>query len=153
MDAEPDSLVAVMQSKLIDQVRRIARTLHVAKRTEEAYVGWISRYLIHQRNQHGKWIHPLELGSTAVNEFLSHLAVERQVAASTQNQALSALLFLYVKVLKSEIKIDALRAKRSSKLPVVLSPAEVAKILDAIEPRPKRVMCCMMYGAVLRLSP
>jgi integron integrase len=151
MDAESESLIAVMQSKLIDQVRRIARTLHVAKRTEEAYVGWISRYLIHHRNLHGKWIHPLELGSTAVNEFLSHLAVERQVAASTQNQALSALLFLYVKVLKSEIKIDALRAKRSSKLPVVLSPAEVAKILDAIEPRPKRVMCCLMYGAGLRL--
>jgi hypothetical protein len=63
-----------MQSKLIDQMRRIARTLHVAKRTEEAYVCWISRYLIHHRNQHGKWIHPLELGSTAANEFLSHLA-------------------------------------------------------------------------------
>ncbi|MFM9065340.1 MAG: hypothetical protein ACKOOI_20230, partial [Pirellula sp.] len=56
------------------------------------------------------------------------------------------LLFLYVKVLKSEIKIDALRAKRSSKLPVVLSPAQVAKILDAIEPRPKRVMCCLGYS-------
>jgi hypothetical protein len=69
MDAESESLIAVVQSKLIDQVRRIARTLHVAKRTEEAYVGWISRYLIHHRNQHGKWIHPLELGSTAVNEF------------------------------------------------------------------------------------
>jgi hypothetical protein len=54
MDAESESLSAVMQSKLIDQVRRIARTLHVAKRTEEAYVGWISRYLIHHRNQHGK---------------------------------------------------------------------------------------------------
>ncbi len=54
MDAESESLIAVMQSKLIDQVRRIARMLHVAKRTEEAYVGWISRYLIHQRNQHGK---------------------------------------------------------------------------------------------------
>ena len=53
MDAESESLSAVMQSKLIDQVRRIARTLHVAKRTEEAYVGWIFRYLIHHRNQHG----------------------------------------------------------------------------------------------------
>jgi len=71
MDAESESLIAVMQSKLIDQVRRIARTLHVATRTEEAYVGWISRYLIHHRNQHGKWIQPLELGSTAVNRFLS----------------------------------------------------------------------------------
>jgi hypothetical protein len=98
-----------MESKLIEQVRRTARTLHVAKRTEEAYVGWISRYLIYHRDQQGKWVHPLELGSTAVNEFLSHLAVERRVAASTQNQALSALLFLYVKILKSEIKIDAVR--------------------------------------------
>ncbi|MBM3966573.1 MAG: integron integrase [Planctomycetes bacterium] len=140
-----------MQSKLVDQVRRIARTLHVAKRTEEAYVGWISRYLIYHRDQQGKWVHPLELGSTAVNEFLSHLAVERRVAASTQNQALSALLFLYVKILKSEIKIDALRAKRPTKMPVVLSAAEVAKILDSVQPRPKRLMCCLMYGAGLRL--
>ena len=132
MAEAPDSLSAVMESKLIEQVRRTARTLHVAKRTEEAYVGWISRYLIYHRDQQGKWVHPLELGSTAVNEFLSHLAVERRVAASTQNQALSALLFLYVKILKSEIKIDAVRAKRPTKMPVVLSPAEVAKILDSV---------------------
>jgi integron integrase len=151
MDADSKSLAAVMDSKLVEQVRRIARTLHVAKRTEEAYVGWISRYLIYHRNKQGKWSHPLELGSTAINDFLSHLAVERQVSASTQNQALSALLFLYVKVLQSEIKIDAIRAKRASKLPVVLSTAEVAKILDAVEPRPKRIMCCLMYGAGLRL--
>ena len=71
MDAQSESLSKVMQSKLIDQARRIARTLHVAKRTEEASVCWISRYLIHHRNQHGKWIHTLELKSTAVNEFLS----------------------------------------------------------------------------------
>ncbi|OWU66133.1 MAG: hypothetical protein CBB60_001105 [Armatimonadetes bacterium Cent15-Ar3] len=149
--AAPDALSAVMESKLIEQVRRTARTLHVAKRTEEAYVGWISRYLIYHRDQQGKWVHPLELGSTAVNEFLSHLAVERRVAASTQNQALSALLFLYVKILKSEIKIDAVRAKRPAKMPVVLSSAEVSKILDAVQPRPKRLMCCLMYGGGLRL--
>ncbi len=96
-------------------------------------------------------MHPLELAGTAVNEFLTYLAVDRSVAASTQNQAFSALLFLYVKVLKSEMKIDAARAKRSSRLPVVLSPAEVAKILDAVQPRPKRLMYCLMYGAGLRL--
>ena len=151
MDEESESLIAVMDSKLIDQVRRLARTLHVAKRTEEAYTGWISRYLVYHRDKQGKWVHPIELGSTAVNEFLTYLAVERHVAASTQNQALSALLFLYVKVLQSEIKIDAARAKRSSRLPVVLSPAEVAKILDAVQPRPKRLMCCLMYGGGLRL--
>ena len=145
MDEESESLIAVMDSKLIDQVRRLARTLHVAKRTEEAYTGWISRYLVYHRDKQGKWVHPIELGSTAVNEFLTYLAVERHVAASTQNQALSALLFLYVKVLQSEMKIDAARAKRSCRLPVVLSPAEVAKILDAVQPRPKRLMCCLMY--------
>jgi integron integrase len=151
MTAESSAQFAFKEPKLIDQVRRIARTLHVAKRTEEAYVGWISRYLIFHRDQRGMWVHPLELGSDDVNAFLSYLAVERRVAASTQNQALSALLFLYSKILKSEIKIDAIRAKRSSKLPVVLSTADVAKILDAVQPLPKRIMCSLMYGAGLRL--
>ena len=76
---------------LISQVRRLACTMHIAKRTEEAYVGWITRYLVYHRDSRGDWIHPLQLGSSDVNDFLSYLAVERRVAASTQNQALSAL--------------------------------------------------------------
>ena len=99
---------------LISQVRRLARTMHIAKRTEEAYVGWITRFLVYHRDLNGAWIHPIQLGSPEVNAFLSHLAVERKVAASTQNQALSALLFLFTKVLKVDIKFDAIRAKKRS---------------------------------------
>jgi integron integrase len=138
-------------SKLIQQVRRTMRTLHIAKRTEEAYVGWIIRYLIYHRHRQGEWVHPSLLGNDGINAFLTHLAVDRHVAASTQNQALSALLFLYTKILQLEIRIDAIRAKRPSKLPVVLSQAEVAKILECVQPRPKKLLCSLMYGAGLRL--
>jgi site-specific recombinase XerD len=86
-----------------------------------------------------------------VNEFLTHLAVDRSVAASTQNQALSALLFLYTKVLKLEIKFDAIRAKRPEKMPVVLSPSEVARILENIASPTKQLMGYLMYGAGLRV--
>ncbi|MFN7843035.1 MAG: site-specific integrase [Pirellula sp.] len=77
-------------ASLINRVRRLARTLHIATRTEEAYVGWINRFLVFHRDQRGEWVHPLQLGSPEINEFLSHLEVDRKVAVSTQNQALSA---------------------------------------------------------------
>jgi len=136
---------------LISQVRRLARTLHIAKRTEEAYVGWITRFLVFHRDQRGEWTHPLQLGSTEINEFLSHLAVDRNVAASTQNQALSALLFLYSKILKVDIQFDAVRAKRPSKLPLVLSPSEVARILELVQHKPKKLICSLLYGCGLRV--
>jgi hypothetical protein len=98
------------------QVRRTASALHVVKRVEEAYVGWIKRYFIFHRDQRGDWVHPLQPGTPKINEFLTHSAVERKVAASTQNQALSALLFLYWKVLKVDFQLDAERAKKPSKL-------------------------------------
>jgi integron integrase len=136
---------------LLNEARRIMRTMHVAKRTEEAYIGWIYRYLIYHRDKNRHWVHPRDLGNDDVNEFLTHLAVDRSVAASTQNQALSALLFLYTKVLKLEIKFDAIRAKRPDKMPVVLSPAEVAKILEHIASPTMRLMGYLMYGAGLRV--
>ena len=86
---ESDSDSMSKNDGLISQVRRLARTMLIAKRTEEAYVGWITRFLVYQRDLNGAWIHPLQLGSPEVNAFLSHLAVERKVAASTQNQAVS----------------------------------------------------------------
>lgn len=132
-------------------MRRLARTLHIAKRTEEAYVGWITRFLVYHRDQRGEWTHPLQLGNTEINEFLSHLAVDRNVAASTQNQALSALLFLYSKILKADIQFDAVRAKRPSKLPVVLSPSEVSRILELVQPKPKKLICSLLYGCGLRV--
>lgn len=124
-DSEPDP--PPKNASLINQVRRHARVLHIAKRTEEAYVGWITRLLVFHRNQRGEWVHPIQLGSQEVNEFLTYLAVERKVAASTQNQALSALLFLYSKILKVDSRLEAVRAKKPSKLPVVLSTIEVAR--------------------------
>jgi integron integrase len=137
--------------KLMEQAKTIMRTMHVAKRTEEAYLGWIYRYLLFLKDRHGKWTHPETAGSAGVNDFLSHLAVDRNVAASTQNQALSALLFLYSKVLKSELKLDAIRAKKSERLPVVLTPSEVRSILDQIPDGPRKTMVSIMYGAGLRV--
>ncbi|XZE22291.1 integron integrase [Pirellulaceae bacterium SH449] len=148
-EAEPNP--QTKNASLITQVRRMARTLHVAKRTEEAYVGWINRYFIYHRDQRGDWVHPLQLGTPEINEFLTHLAVERKVAASTQNQALSALLFLYSKVLKVDFQLDAVRAKKPSKLPVVLSAPEVARILELVQPKPKKLICSLLYGCGLRL--
>ena len=84
--------------KLLEQVRDLIRTRHYSYRTEEAYLHWIRQYILF----HGKR-HPTELGAAEVSAFLTHLAVKRQVAASTQNQALAALLFLYKNVLKEEL--------------------------------------------------
>jgi len=111
--------------RLLRQVRAKARTLHMSVRTEKAYVQWIERFLRFQRDAAGQWRHPNQMGSAEVNQFLTYLAVERNVAASTQNQAFSALLFLFDKVLDSNLKIDAVRAKLPERLPVVLSVDEV----------------------------
>ena len=108
---------------------------------------WIRRYILF----HGKR-HPQEMGKPEVEQFLSHLAVERNVAASTQNQALSAILFLYKEVLEKDIGWldDMERAKRPARLPVVLTAAEVRAVLAHLEGRP-RLMANLLYGAGLRL--
>jgi site-specific recombinase XerD len=94
--------------KLLDQVRDTIRLKHYAYRTEETYVQWMRRYILFHHKRH-----PKEMGNAEIEAFLTHLAVEGQVAASTQNQALSALLFLYREVLKLDMAdIDAVRAKR-----------------------------------------
>ncbi len=138
------------KSKLLDDVRGKMRALHVAKRTEEAYVSWIYRYLLFNKGKFGDWVHPSQLGSNDVNAFLTMLAVERNVAASTQNQALSALVFLYSKVLNSEIKLNAVRAKRPQKLPVVMSIAEVVQLLKELSGT-VWLLCSLMYGSGLRV--
>ena len=96
-------------------------------RTEEAYIKWLEEFLRYHRDKTGQWRHPKELGNEAINDFLTHLAVDRNVAASTQNQAFSAILFLYRKVLKLDISVDAERAKKPQRLPVVLSVGEVRR--------------------------
>ena len=113
-----------------DPCSRGIRTRHLSPRTEEAYVFWIRRYVLF----HGKR-HPAELGGAEVTRFLSHLAVAARVSASTQNQALSALLFLYRRVLHIDLPwLEGLvRAKRPARLPVVLSRDEVAAVLAHLD--------------------
>ena len=133
--------------KLLDQVRDVIRRKHYSIRTEQAYIDWIKRFIIY----HGKR-HPGEMAEGEVAEFLTHLARHLNVAASTQNQALSALLFLYKEVLKHEIgwlqKVE--RAKKPPKLPVVLSRAEVKQIFGHLHGVPK-LMAGLLYGSGLRL--
>jgi integron integrase len=139
------------QPRLLDRVRNKMRVLHLSKRTEEAYVCWISRFIYFHRDRCGEWVHPANLGNGDINDFLTHLAVDREVAASTQNQAFSALLFLYTKVLGKELKIDAVRAKTPQRLPTVLSQEEVIEILSKIPTSAKRLLICLFYGSGLRL--
>jgi integrase len=115
--------------KLLDQVRAKMRLLHYSIRTEEAYVDWIKRYILFHNKRH-----PKDMRGAEIEAFLTHLAVDGHVSASTQNQAFSALLFLYQKVLEIELRnINALRARRPAHLPVVLSVAEVRAILGELD--------------------
>lgn len=137
--------------KLLDQVRHLARTKHFSYRTEQCYVYWAERYI----RFHGIR-HPNTMGTAEVEQFLTHLAVEGKVSASTQNQALAALLFLYQEVLKIEVgRLDAVRARRPKRVPLVLSPAEVLVLLKALDELPTTepygLMSRLMYGAGLRL--
>jgi integron integrase len=132
---------------LLERLREAIRTHQYSRRTEEAYVFWVRRYVVF----HGKR-HPSQLGASDVTSFLSDLAVRGQVSPSTQNQALSALLFLYRKVLRQEIGglDEVVRAKRSIRVPLILSRGEVAMLLQAMHGTPA-LMAGLMYGAGLRL--
>jgi integrase len=114
---------------LLDRVRDKIRLKHYSLRTEQAYVDWIKRFILH----HGKR-HPGDMGAAEVEAFLTHLAVAGKVAASTQNQAKSALLFLYREVLESELPwLDGIEsAKAPKRLPVVLTVAEVQAVLSRL---------------------
>src|SRR6266705_2552528 len=133
--------------KLLDQVRDVIRRKHFSIRTEQAYVDWIRRFILF----HGKR-HPSEMAEAEVTEFLTYLAREGNVAASTQNQALSALLFLYKEVLKQEIGwLEGVeRAKGPARLPVVLTKEEVRKLFVHLHGTP-RLMAGLLYGSGLRL--
>src|SRR6266581_7713686 len=133
--------------RLLDQVRETLRARHYSRRTEKTYVHWIRRFIFF----HGKR-HPAEMGAGEVTAFLTSLAVQGKVAASTQNQALSALLFLYRDVLGVQLPwLDGVvRAKRPQSLPVVLTRDEVRAVLERLEGVP-RLMAMLLYGAGLRL--
>jgi integron integrase len=132
--------------KLLDRVRQAIRLRHYSRRTEQAYVAWIRRFIVF----HGKR-HPRELGEREVTAFVSSLA-ERAVSASTQNQALSAILFLFEAVLGQRLEWmnEIVRAQRPVRLPVVLSRDEVSSLLSRLR-GPVWLMASLMYGAGLRL--
>jgi integron integrase len=133
--------------RLLDQVRETIRRKHYSLRTEATYIGWIKRYIFfHQKR------HPAEMGAPEMEQFLNHLAVKRQVAASTQNQALSALVFLYREVLHKDFEwMEKLeRAKKPARLPVVLSELEVRQLMANLDGR-NWLMASLLYGAGLRL--
>jgi integron integrase len=133
--------------KLLDQVRARIRVKHYSIRTEDQYVFWIRRFI----HFHGKR-HPRDMGAPEVEAFLSDLAVNGRVAASTQNQALSALLFLYREVLEVRLPwLDNItRAKPSQRLPVVLTPAEVRAVLERMD-GVHGLMARLLYGTGMRL--
>jgi len=134
-------------AKLITRVRQAIRVRHYSRRTEEAYVWWVRRYV-----RFCGLRHPRELGQAEVSRFLSDLAVERHVSASTQNQALSALLFLYGEVLNvpSGWLAALVRAKRPKRIPVVLTRDEVRRVLRELSGVP-RLVAGVLYGTGMRL--
>ena len=133
--------------RLLDRVRATIRARHYSPRTETAYVGWIRRFVLFNQRRH-----PNELGAQEVSAFLEHLACRRRVSASTQNQALSALLFLYGEVLGHPLDglHGVVRAKQPRHLPVVLTRREVAAVLSHLC-EPTRLMASLLYGSGLRL--
>jgi len=141
------SPVSPRPPRLLDRVREAIRLRHGSRSTEKSYVGWIRGYILF----HGKR-HPSEMGAPEITRFLSSLAVEGKVAASTQNQALSALLFLYRHVLDQDLPWldDVVRARRPRRLPIVLTRDEVRAVITEMHGT-SRLMATLLYGAGLRL--
>ncbi len=131
---------------MLDQMKNVMRIKHYSLKTEKSYVQWVRRYILFHNKQH-----PGEMGALDVQKFLSYLAVEQHVSASTQNQALNALVFLYKHVLKKELgSIDAIRARRPKHLPVVLTVEETQMVLSQLS-GVKQLMAKLLYGSGLRL--
>lgn len=133
--------------RLMDRVRNTLRVHHYSLRTEKAYIQWIKRFIYFHNKRH-----PDELGEPEITDFLTYLAVKRNVAAATQNQALSALLFLYKKVLMLEIEWieNVVRAKRPSRLPTVLTKNEIMSLLSKLSGTNK-LLGYLLYGTGMRL--
>jgi integron integrase len=136
-----------MKPKLLDRLRFALRRKHYSIRTEEAYVGWARRFILFHNKRH-----PKDMDTPEIEAFLTYLAVDRQVSASTQNQALNALIFLYRHVLQKDLEgdINAVRAKRPRRLPTVLTRPEVRHLLAAMSGT-NQLMAKVLYGSGLRL--
>ena len=135
------------KSPFLEKIRHLMRVQHYAIRTEQAYVDWIRRYILYHDKRH-----PAEMGEIEVSDFLTHLAVKRNVAPATQGQALNALVFLYRKVLDRPLDHipNIVRSKKKTKIPVVLSQSEVANLLTGLE-GVHWLVGCLLYGSGLRL--
>jgi len=133
--------------ELLDRLRHACRVRHYSLRTEDAYHDWAKRFILFHNTRH-----PQDMGAAEINQFLTHLAVVGKVAASTQNQAFSALLFLYLAVLEADPgKIEGvIRAKRPTRLPIVLSKPEIQAVLGRLRGTP-RVVGYLLYGSGLRI--
>ena len=133
--------------RLLDQVRDALRVRYYSLRTEETYIEWIRRFILFHGTRH-----PLEMGEQEITIFLTHLAFDKHVAPSTQNQALVALLFLYKEVLKQELEWmdDVVRAKRPGRIPEVMSPEQVRQLIDHLEGT-YQLMARLLYGTGMRL--
>jgi len=133
--------------KLLDQVRESLRVRHYSYRTEQQYVAWIRRFIIFNAR-----IHPRSLGAKDIEAFLTHLAIDRRVSAATQAQALAAILFLYKCVLNTDLPwlSNVIRASRPKRLPVVLTRAEVRRVLEHLHGK-YWLVAALLYGSGLRL--
>ena len=134
--------------KLLDQVRNLMRVRHLSLKTERAYVYYIREYILFHDKRH-----PLEMGVAEIRDYLTYLAVERKVAASTQNVALNAILFLYKQVLEIQLPLveGVLRAKKPQRLPVVFTPHEAKSIIAELSGT-TRLIASLLYGSGMRLS-
>jgi site-specific recombinase XerD len=134
--------------KLLDHTRRILRRKHYSYQTERCYLSWIRRYILFHNKRH-----PVHMGRAEIEAFLSHLATHERVAASTQNQALNALLFLYRVVLDQPIDfpLRSVRARRPKRVPSVLSTEEVQRLLRCLKPE-LQIMAKLLYGSGLWVS-
>ncbi|MBD1835247.1 phage integrase N-terminal SAM-like domain-containing protein [Cyanobacteria bacterium FACHB-472] len=129
--------------KLLKQVQDVIRLKHYSYQTEKTYIYWIRGYIFFHNKRH-----PKDMGSKEIEEFLTHLAVNESVAASMQNQALHAVLFLYKEVLKQDLdlKVDAVRAKKSNYLPTVLTKLAIIQKLSGVY----QLLIKLLYGTGLR---
>lgn len=142
---------------LLDRVRDVGLIRHLSGSTIHCYQSWISDFLRFSR-ENGRWRHPSEMGAAEVEAYLTHLARDRRISASTQNQALCAIVFLYNQVLIDELgpehlgRFHAQRASRPIRVPTVLSSGEVERLIDAVEPGSlHRLMVEILYGTGMRL--
>ncbi len=135
------------EKKLLDQVSDVLRVKHYSYRTEQTYVDWIRRYILFHNKRH-----PRDMGEAEIQAFITHLATERNLSASSQNQALSAIIFLYRNVLGRELALppEIIRAKKAGRLPTVLSKQEVLAVIGNMQGTPK-LMAQLLYGSGLRL--